>query len=52
MALLDGELLINPRAAQAALSELNLTYAGASGGRALMVEAEGDQVRAAVAARC
>jgi polyribonucleotide nucleotidyltransferase len=46
--LLDGELLLNPSASQAALSELRLTYAGASGGRALMVEAAGDQVRRAL----
>jgi polyribonucleotide nucleotidyltransferase len=42
--LVSGELLVNPSPQQAALSELSLTYAGASGGRALMVEAAGDQV--------
>ncbi|KIY91717.1 polyribonucleotidenucleotidyltransferase [Monoraphidium neglectum] len=41
--LVSGELLVNPSPQQAALSELSLTYAGASGGRALMVEAAGDQ---------
>lgn len=42
--LVDGELVLNPSPAQAALSALSLTYAGASGGRALMVEASGDEV--------
>lgn len=42
--LVDGELVANPTPSQAALSDLSLTYAGASGARALMVEAAGDEV--------
>lgn len=43
--LVGGELVVNPPPHEAALAELALTYAGAGGGRALMVEAAGDQVR-------
>ena len=42
--LVDGELVVNPPPARAALSDLSLTYAGASGRRATMVEAAAEQV--------
>ncbi|GBF93759.1 polyribonucleotide nucleotidyltransferase mitochondrial [Raphidocelis subcapitata] len=42
--LVEGELVANPSPSQTALSDLSLTYAGASGARAIMVEAAGDEV--------